>query len=107
MGDTEGGVCILEFSRATSYLFIPAVGSNNHITFHELLEQKYEGVRTTYFPKVQHNPSLLPSTLYSPAPLFLSPPLSSLSPSFLPLSSLLSSLSPFPSPSLLALGEVV
>ena len=53
MGDTEGGVCIMEFSRATSYLFIPAVGSSNHVTFHELLEQKYDGVRTTYFPKVQ------------------------------------------------------
>ena len=53
MGDSEGGVCIMEFSRATTYLFVPAVGSNSHVTFQELLDQKYhESVRTTYFPKV-------------------------------------------------------
>ena len=55
MGDTEGGVCVMEFSRAMTYLFIPAVGSNNLVTFHQLLKKKYDGVKTTYFPKVNHN----------------------------------------------------
>ena len=49
----EGGVCIMEFSRATVCLFPPTVGSSNMVSFQELLDGKYDGVKTTYYPKVR------------------------------------------------------
>ena len=42
----------MEFTRAMSYHFAPAAGSNNIVDFNELLKQKYEGIKTIYLKKV-------------------------------------------------------
>ncbi len=54
MGDSGGGVCVMEFNRAMAYLFIHPAGNCNLITFHSLLTQTFEGVTVSYFPKVYY-----------------------------------------------------
>ena len=56
MGDSGGGVCIMEFTRASSHLFGLHLGihDNNRIPFPELLCHKHDGVKVTYIPKVSH-----------------------------------------------------
>lgn len=53
MGDSGGGVCIIEFTSASSHLFGLQLGihDNNRIPFPELLNHKHDGVKVTYIPK--------------------------------------------------------
>ena len=57
MGDAGGGVCIMEFSAASSQLFGLHLGihDNHRIPFPELLYHKQDGLRITYLPKVSLN----------------------------------------------------
>ena len=54
MGDSGGGVCIMEFSAASSHLFGLQLGihDNHRISFPELLYRKHDGLKVTYIPKV-------------------------------------------------------
>ena len=48
-GDVDGGICVMEFSRALSSLFLPPVGTTV-IIFKELTrpDSKYDGVKIKY-----------------------------------------------------------
>ena len=54
LGDSGGGVCIMEFSTATTCLFSsqPGVMENHRIAFPELLQYRHDGLRVTHMTKV-------------------------------------------------------
>ena len=54
MGDSGGGVSVIDFSAASSHLFGLQLGihDNHRIPFPELIYHKHDTVKVTYIPKV-------------------------------------------------------